>query len=102
MLPSGGQDVTEAVAGALGIPMADAEVAKRQIGIGYAAAPEVERGVEAIRTVTTSLIEAIRNTFVYYASSNPGSAAEVVRPDRWRLAAAGPRASTCRAPAGSR
>jgi type IV pilus assembly protein PilM len=78
MLPSGGQDVTEAVAGALGITMADAEVAKRQIGIGYAVGPELERGVEAIRTVTTSLIEAIRNTFVYYASSNPGSSAEVV------------------------
>jgi len=78
MLPSGGHDVTDAVAGALSISPHEAETAKRQIGIGFATAPEMNTGAEAIRTVTTSLVEAIRNTFVYYASNNPGAATDLV------------------------
>lgn len=78
MLPSGGQDVTEAVSGALGIPLAEAEAAKRQIGIGYSVSPDLEQAVEAIRTVSSALVEAIRNTLVYYSSSNPGAGPDVV------------------------
>lgn len=78
MLPSGGQDVTEAVAGALGITVTDAEVAKRQIGVGFATAPELERASDAVRLVASSLVEAVRNTLVYFASSNGGQGAEVI------------------------
>lgn len=77
MLPSGGQDVTEAVAGALSISLTDAEQAKRHIGVGFATEPELQVGAEAIRTVASSLIEAVRNTFVYYASAGQHSAPEV-------------------------
>lgn len=66
MLPSGGQDVTEAVAGALSISLDDAELAKRQIGLGFTTPPDVAAGADAIRTVATALVEGIRNTFVYY------------------------------------
>ncbi|MFC8191331.1 type IV pilus assembly protein PilM [Cellulomonas sp. NPDC057328] len=78
MLPSGGQDVTEAVAAALQIPLDQAELAKRSIGVGYAAAPEHERAAEQITTVVSALVEAVRNTMVYYASSHPGAAVEHV------------------------
>jgi len=74
ILPSGGQDVTDAVAHALNISIEQAEGLKREIGVGYAVVPELEPAKEAINDVTGSLIEAIRNTLVYYASSNPGGA----------------------------
>ncbi len=74
ILPSGGQDVTDAVANALNISIEHAEGLKREIGVGYAVVPELEPAKEAINDVTGSLIEAIRNTLVYYASSNPGGA----------------------------
>jgi type IV pilus assembly protein PilM len=78
MLPAGGQDVTEAVAGALRVSIAEADAAKRQIGVGFAAAPELSDAAEAIRTVTTSLVEAIRNTFTYYASTSHSGPCELV------------------------
>lgn len=78
LLPAGGQDVTEAVAGSLGITIGEAEEAKRQIGIGYATAPELAVAVEAIRTVTSSLVEAVRNTFAFYSSSNGGAVIDLV------------------------
>ncbi|WP_230685168.1 type IV pilus assembly protein PilM [Cellulomonas sp. JZ18] len=78
MLPSGGQDVTEAVAAALQIPLDQAEVAKRAIGVGFATAPEHQRAAEQITTVVSALVEAVRNTLVYYASSHPGEGVEHV------------------------
>ncbi|WP_298457769.1 type IV pilus assembly protein PilM [uncultured Cellulomonas sp.] len=78
MLPMGGQDVTDAVAIALGISRADAEQVKRHIGIGSTVDPERAAAAERIAAVTTSLVEAVRNTLVYYASNNPGAAVELV------------------------
>ena len=76
MLPSGGQDVTEVVAGALGIPLDQAEVAKRTIGVGYSQAPETERAAEQVMTVVSALVEAVRNTMVFYNSTHPGATVE--------------------------
>lgn len=73
MLPSGGQDVTEAVAGALGVPLDQAEMAKRSIGVGFAQGPETERAAEQVMTVVTALVEAVRNTMVFYNSTHPGA-----------------------------
>jgi type IV pilus assembly protein PilM len=77
LLPTGGQAVTNAVASALGIAPAEAENVKREIGIGYAVPPEWSAASEAVGEVVRSLVEAIRNTFVYFASSNPGSPLDV-------------------------
>lgn len=74
ILPSGGQDVTDAVANAMNISIEQAEGLKREIGVGYTVIPELEPAKEAISDVASSLVEAIRNTLVYYASSNPGAA----------------------------
>lgn len=77
-LPSGGDNVTDAVAGALGIPSTEAEAVKREVGVGFAARPELAGAVEAVSGVVRPLLEAIRNTFVYYQGNNPGSGIEVV------------------------
>lgn len=77
MLPSGGQNVTDAVAAALGIAAAQAEEVKRTVGIGQPVRAELKSAGEAISTVIRPLVEAVRNTFVYYASNNPGAGIEV-------------------------
>lgn len=78
MLPMGGHDVTDAVAIAVGVSRGDAEGVKREVGIGFAVEPERVAVAERIATVTTALVEAVRNTLVYYASNHPGAAAEFV------------------------
>lgn len=78
LLPTGGQDGTDAVAQALGIPAAEAEGIKREIGFGYAVPIELDPAARSLASVTTSLVESIRNTFVYYAASHPGAAAQAV------------------------
>ena len=76
-LPSGGQDGTDAIARAIGVSIPEAEVLKRQLGVGYAVAPEFADAAEALQAVTHNLIEAIRNTFVYYAGNHPGAGIEL-------------------------
>ena len=77
-LPSGGQDVTDAVAGHLSIAALEAEKLKREIGIGFAVPAELSAGANAISEVTRGLVEAVRNTFVYYQGNNPGAGIDVV------------------------
>ncbi|HEY8717574.1 type IV pilus assembly protein PilM [Pengzhenrongella sp.] len=76
-LPSGGLNVTTAVASALGIAAAEAETVKREVGIGYSIGPEHAEAAEAISGVTRMLVESVRNTFVYYAGNNPGAGIDV-------------------------
>lgn len=73
-LPQGGQDLTDAVAGALQIGVVEAEEVKIQMGLGGRAAPGLEAAQEPLSQSARALIEGIRNTFVYFASSNPGEA----------------------------
>ncbi|GIG20376.1 type 4 fimbrial biogenesis protein PilM [Cellulomonas chitinilytica] len=77
-LPTGGQHVTNAVASALGIAGPEAELLKREVGIGFAVAPEREDAAEAVAGVVRALVESVRNTFVYYASNHPGAGIDVV------------------------
>jgi type IV pilus assembly protein PilM len=76
-LPAGGQNVTAAVATALGVSAAEAESIKREVGIGYAVGPERADAAEAVSTVVRALVESVRNTFVYYSSNNPGAGIDV-------------------------
>lgn len=78
VLPAGGQDVTDAVAGAMQVTSAEAERLKREIGVGFPTPPDREAAAEATLAVTRSLVDAIRNTFAFYASSNPGSQIEMI------------------------
>ncbi|MFI2752060.1 type IV pilus assembly protein PilM [Cellulomonas sp. P22] len=72
-----GHSITNAVASSLGIAGAEAEVLKREIGVGYAVGPEQSAAAEAISEVSRTLIEAVRNTFVYYSGNNPGAGIDV-------------------------
>lgn len=78
MLPSGGQNVTDAVASALGVSGPEADGAKREVGIGYAVGPDLVAAAEAVNSVVRPLIEAVRNTFVYYSGNHPGAGIDVV------------------------
>lgn len=78
MLPSGDQNVTDAITGALGCTVAEAEQIKREVGIGFAVRPELAQAVEALNSVAQPLVEAVRNTFVYYAGNNPGAGIDTV------------------------
>lgn len=77
-LPSGGQDATDAIASAMKVSSEEAERLKREIGVGFAVAEEFRTGAEALTTTSRTLVEAIRNTFVYYAGNNPGGAIQHV------------------------
>lgn len=78
MLPSGGQNVTDAVASAMSISQPDAENVKREVGIGFAVRPDLAPAAEAVNGVVRPLVEAVRNTFVYFQGNNPGSGIDVV------------------------
>lgn len=78
MLPSGGQNVTDAVASALGIAVQEAEGVKREVGIGFAVGADLAAASEAVSGIVRPLIEAVRNTFVYYAGNHPGAGIDVV------------------------
>lgn len=78
ILPAGGQNVTDAVAGAMGIAAPEAEGVKREVGIGFAVGPDLAGAAEAINGVVRPLVEAVRNTFVYYAGNHPGAGIEAV------------------------
>ena len=78
ILPSGGQDMTDAVASALQMGQQDAEQFKMAVGLGQSAAPDMQAGQEALVAAARSLVESIRNTFVFYSSNNPGAPLEHV------------------------
>ncbi len=76
VLPVGGQNITDAVAAAMGVSSPEAEQIKRQTGLGYSGAdPEAQ---SAVNDVTRSLVEAVRNTFVYYGGTHPGRGIELI------------------------
>jgi type IV pilus assembly protein PilM len=77
-LPSGGQNITNSVATSLRIETDEAEAVKREIGVGYAVSPDRAPAAEAILEVTRTLVESVRNTFVYYSGNNPGAGIDVV------------------------
>jgi len=77
-LPAGGQMITAAVASNLGIAAAEAETVKRQIGVGFAVPTDRAGVADAIADGVRSLVESVRNTFVYYSSNGGGQIDAVV------------------------
>jgi type IV pilus assembly protein PilM len=77
-LASGGQHVTDAVAAEGRLSVSEAEAMKRQIGVGFAVSEDLKAAAEVVAHVTQTLVEAVRNTLVYYASTHPGAAVELV------------------------
>lgn len=76
VLPQGGIDATKAIASAFKGTSVDAEALKIQVGMNTNVAPEQRPVADAAAHVMGPLVESIRNTLVYFASSNPGAGAE--------------------------
>ncbi|WNM28672.1 type IV pilus assembly protein PilM [Demequina capsici] len=73
VIPSGGAEATDAVMSAMKVSATDAEGIKRATGMGNEVAPELQPAKDAIGNSTRTLVDGIRNTFVYYAGNNPGA-----------------------------
>lgn len=78
MLPTGGQDATDAVASAMQVPVAEAEGIKRAVGVGMEVPPQQQLARDAVTQATRQLVEGIRNTFVYFSGNNPGQSIQHV------------------------
>lgn len=77
-LPAGGQHVTDAVASESRVAIPQAEQLKRQLGVGFAVPQDMEAAAEVVNQVTQTMVESVRNTLVYYASTHPGAAVEQI------------------------
>ncbi len=77
-IPAGGQTITAAVASAAGVTAPQAEQLKREVGIGFAQPADRAEIGDVIGATTRTLVEAIRNTFVYYSGNHPGATVESV------------------------
>ncbi|MCI2239010.1 type IV pilus assembly protein PilM [Paenibacillus sp. TRM 82003] len=69
ILLSGGQDVTDAIAERLGVPMDVAEAVKRQTESVEEA--EEERAATAVQLMSEVFVDEIRTSIDYYSASNP-------------------------------
>ena len=73
VVPSGADDVTDAIANALSISVEDAERIKNQIGLQNVTGDErLEKAEEVIRETTAQLIVGIRNTLNLYDVDHAG------------------------------
>lgn len=73
VVPSGADDVTDAIANALSISFEDAERIKNQIGLQNVTGDErLEKAEEVIRETTAQLIVGIRNTLNLYDADHEG------------------------------
>jgi type IV pilus assembly protein PilM len=67
ILLMGGDDITEAVAERLGIPLQDAEAAKRTLGLAAAPGADLDHpGARALEHAASALVEEVRGTLDYY------------------------------------
>lgn len=78
VLPTGGHDMNDAIASAMGMSEDDAERLKFQVGIGITVPDEYRPAADAIAQVGHVLVEAVRNTLSYYAMNTPGGSLSTV------------------------
>jgi type IV pilus assembly protein PilM len=76
VLPQGSNDANKAIANALKGSTLDAESIKREVGMDLNVQDGRRPLAEAASHALNPLIDSIRNTLVYFASSNPGGAVE--------------------------
>jgi type IV pilus assembly protein PilM len=75
ILLMGGQDVTDAVAEHLGVPMDQAEGMKQQFA-RYQQGSDLTQVSQTVETTAQDFVEEIRGSLDYFASSNPGPQVE--------------------------
>jgi type IV pilus assembly protein PilM len=74
IIPTGGNDLTEALRTGLSTDAAQAEATKRNLGLATGAIPaEDQPATEIIYQVTSELLTSLRNTVTYYGNTHPAS-----------------------------
>jgi type IV pilus assembly protein PilM len=72
IIPTGGVDITRALAGRLDIGEAEAEAVKRYLGLGAnAQTPDDHRAAAVINELANELMSSLRNTINYYVNTHP-------------------------------
>jgi type IV pilus assembly protein PilM len=73
IIPTGGDDLTTALASRLGLPVADAVALKHSTGLSLTpGTAEQHDAIAVMYEVTSELITSLRNTLTYFASARPG------------------------------
>jgi type IV pilus assembly protein PilM len=71
IIPSGGDDLTTALAGRLEVPEDQAQQLPHEVGLGVAGvAPNLLPAVEIIREITGELLNSLRNTLAYFSNTH--------------------------------
>lgn len=79
IIPSGGADLTAALASELEIDSVAAEQLKRSLGLATVVQSEAEqRAVEVIYQIVGDLLGSIRNTINYFVNTRPGAVIEQI------------------------
>ena len=78
ILPFGGNHATDAVARELGVSFQEAEGMKRAVGLELEVPHDLVQAGAAVTETVRPLVEAVRNTFVYYAANHPGAGIDSV------------------------
>jgi type IV pilus assembly protein PilM len=74
IIPAGGEDVTRALVSELGMDAAQADAAKRRLGLATNVDPGDHPRAEVIHRVTGELINSLRNTVSFFANTRPDQA----------------------------
>jgi type IV pilus assembly protein PilM len=78
ILLMGGQDITDAVAERLGVPLGEAEGLKQQLGMYRDVDGDLAAASRAVEATAELFIDEVRGSLDYYAASNPGLPVERV------------------------
>ncbi len=78
ILLMGGQDITDALAERVGSSLAEAEGLKQAVGMDGRAGPQHANAARAVDATAQSLVDEIRGSLDYYASTSPGRPVERV------------------------
>lgn len=73
ILLMGGQDITDALAERIGSSLADAEGIKQAVGLDGQGGAEHGDAARAVHATASSLVDEIRGSMDYYASTTPGA-----------------------------
>jgi type IV pilus assembly protein PilM len=74
IIPAGGEDVTRALVSGLGMEVADADAAKRRLGLATSVEAADHPAAEIIHRVTGELLNSLRNTVSFFANTRPDQA----------------------------
>jgi type IV pilus assembly protein PilM len=75
IIPTGGDDLTNALASRLGLTVEQSEALKRSLGLNIAAtSPEQGQAISIMYEVTSELITSLRNTLSYFAGARQADA----------------------------